>query len=205
MKIGEVEVSDVVVVAVVGIVGSTVAPLIAGLFNARTTRAQLASRLREIQQQGDVEGAERERSRRIETRRVYLAPMAVKIHEYHTANGLAFSSMGLLRNPEERTPVVVGIIERTMQASLDKYGELASLRGQLSDPTLARLLDELEQAQTRLATGTAILSRVLLGNAPRDPDNDPNAVYLAAQRDLRALLVRVNKRIEDLLAGDPAE
>jgi len=201
---------DIALGALIGLGGTILGALIAGVTSYIITRIQIQARRDEINLQLSYQEKESYRNRIIESRKDVLLRLRNATSEWvecsHQQTNMnvrlkkAFKNKGESLEKELEIKKYIEVSERGEQI----LSQLQVLRGQLSDSTLDDLIEALSEKQ--IAIQTARIPLLEFFNNPKGADI--NTILSATQREeslrneLRKELLKVNKRIEELLSGE---
>jgi hypothetical protein len=199
--------------ALIGLVGAILGALIAGVTSYKIAKIQIQARHDEINLQLSYQEKESYRNRIIESRKDVLLRLRNATSEWvecsHQQTNMnvrlkkAFKNKG--ESPEKE-------LEIKKYIDVSQHGErilsqFQVLRGQLSDSTLDNFIEALWEKQSAIKTARIPLLEFF--NNPKEADI--NTILSATQREeslrneLRKELLKINKRIEELLSGEPSD
>lgn len=203
--------SDIVQGALIGIVGAIVGAIIAAVSSCIVTKLQINARREELSQQLNHQEREALIYRHIEARKDHIFQLRKTISEYvensHQVTNMnvrfkvAYES-GDAREKQREFKEYFNVLERGKQLA----SQLEILRGTLSDDKLDDLIKALLERQFEI--NVARMPLIEFFNNPKGADS--NTIERATQKEeslrnaQRKELIKINKRIEELLIGEPS-
>ena len=214
--------TDILLGAAIGTSGTVVGAVVAGLIYYRIAKLQinagreelnrkLAQQEYELNRKLAYQWEETRRDRLIEARKAHLDPLR------KTISGLAESSnksVAMLvrvqqaqkkKDPSELKQELE-LMEEVFHQSARFSSEVEILRGQVGDSKLDNLIQVVINAQSE--AGVRIMPLLRLFNNPQNVGvNSLEAAfgeYQLVLQELRSKLLAVNKRVEELLIGEPS-
>jgi hypothetical protein len=213
--------SDTVLIALIGVVGTAlsgiVVAVVSGWIYTRSTRLQLDAHRAEVSQQIRSQQEESRRGRIIEARKGYLIPFRDSLSSWIDTSLSADSAFLALQYAvqakSDPSPLVRDLEGRLMHAQ-ETLSELWKYLRQTSDATLFALVNDLWDSEEKASEGKKELAEVFFQLGVRAVNNDVDTqsfkgefdrakakgILMVKQRQEK--LATVNKRIEELLAGD---
>jgi hypothetical protein len=203
-------VSDIVLGALIGIGGAVVGSIITGYFSYKNTRLQVNTRREELNQQLSHQEREARLHRLIDARKDYLLSLRKTLGEWMECSNKAVAMLVRVgeAHKEKANSLELQQESKTFEAVSNQSAELTSqleiLRGQVSDSNLDNLIEAAKKAQ--YDAGLEMMPLVRFFNNPQNADTSSIEAalekYQSIIQGLRNHLLRINKRIEELLSGD---
>lgn len=216
--------SDAVLIALFGIIGTALSALLGavatGYITYRATKLQLNTQLETLGQQIRHQQEEARRNRIVEARKGYLMPLRKEllnyIHESTSQQGI-FISMELASQAGVDASAHFKLLENfkaQCEATFEASKKLHEYLGQISDSSLAALIDDLFGSETKSLPRLLSLaqSAMAFGASIRSGQADGETLTAEFQRQMSEIktlgsqrqvrLTAVNKKIEELLSGD---
>ena len=176
-------------------------------------RVQTNARKEELSSQLYHQEQEAKLDRVIEARRDYLTPLRKAVSEWMKVANDSVSAIARVKAAETRGLSVadqaaeIKHLTEVLDNSQEITSELEILRGQGSDLMLESLITEAQSGQS-----DASMAMLKLGKLFNDPQNVSTDDLEAAVsqhngiiQELRKKLLEINKRIEQLLTGEPSK
>jgi len=194
--------SDIVVGALIGVVATALGSIIIGIINYKRSKSQQ----RYNEQQAQIDRLVRDRERvLVPLREVMSKWMQITKQDQQMLVRLEKAYNERNNNPQELERELERYKE-TAEKSTQVTSELAVLQGQISDSVLDQMIEAAKKAHWETAPERTKL--VQLFNNPQNMDTNSllSAVekYDSILNNLRGYLLTVNKRIEELLSGEPS-
>lgn len=203
--------SDIVLGALIGVGAAALGAIITGIINYKNSRLQISAAREQLGQQLDHHEREAQRNRLIESRKGFLLDLRHKLSEQVDCSGSqlamivrfdkAYKENPNSRRTQQETEKFFEVSNRWQQLS----SQVAILCGQVSDSKLYELIESVRQTQYMVETQRLPLIRFF-----NNPGNaNANTIEAALQKDealrkeINNQLLQVNKRIEELLSGEP--
>jgi len=203
-------VSDIVQGALIGIAGAIVGAIIAAVSSYIIAKSQINARRDELNQQLSHQEHEIRIHRLIEARKEHLFQLRRTISDYienmRQETNLSFRFINRIKNKDkslsdrQETQEFFGAMEKGKQL----YSQLETIRGQLSDNQLDDLINTFLEKYNEIEK-----ARLPIVDFLTNPQStsDPNTEYFLKQEKLlrdaqRKEIIKINKRIEDLLSGE---
>lgn len=200
--------SDALIIAFLGVTGTLLAGLVSNWINIRGLRVQITAQSHALQEELRQRNEEARRARLSEARSSYLVPFRQKllgalgsIQSYQSASEQwVTTNYGSIT--EGQAKELDDNLRHWQQVLAEATAEIMTYSIQFSDPLLLKLFDELwrnEVEASRSLASFLIPSSwfSVLSEHARFKE------LLEGTRDKRnILLIKMNKRIEELLAGD---
>ncbi len=176
------------------------------------TKSQNDARLDELRLRLDRESEEAKRNRVIEARKSYLVPLREVLSKWLRASNDNYSAAVRFQAAQEKgdearlRETFIELLKQ-MEESRGLSIQLDIHRGQISDAKLDQLIERATKADSNTAVERMRLVDWLNKNAALDAATIRAewSRYEAILSQLRAELVPINKRIEELLSGEPYE
>lgn len=205
--------SELVLGALIGIGGAIVGAIIGSLSSYMVTRLQISARREEMSQQLSHQEREARRNKLIEARKDLLLRLRNTLSEWVECSHRQTNMIVKLKDAREKYDKAspsrqLEIIEFKEVSERGKQvsSQFDILRGQVSDSKLDSLIEAVRETQYKVDTARMPLIRFF-----NDPGSaDINTLESAFQTDetLRKTVwkqvLQVNKRIEELLSGEPS-
>lgn len=200
---------EIVQGALIGIGGAIVGAIIAAISSYRIARSQIDARRYEIEQQFKYKEKEARINRLIEAQREHLNKLRKTISEYmensiQATNMIARFDKAFKEGGETRIQENTRELFQTMEQGKNLMSQLNALRNQLSDNVLDDMINTVLEKQFEL--GVARMPLVEFFNDPKGADSKTIESARKKEETLigrqRQELIKINKRIEELLSGE---
>ncbi len=199
----EVKLPDIVLGALIGAIATAAGSIIIGFINYKNAKLQLSH-----------QGREAKRNRLIEARKDLLLRLRHTLSEWVDVSNMQVNMVERLKNAfekyEESSPArQLEIIEFNKVSEQGKQisSQFEILRGQVSDNTLSNLIEAVRETQYEVDTARMPLIRFF--NNPSGADISSLESAFREDESLRKKVwkqvLQVNKRIEELLSGEPSD
>ncbi len=203
---------DIVLGALIGVVSAALGAVITGIINHRNAKLQINARRDELNQQLSHQEREAQRNSLIEARKDLLLPLRNAISEWvecsHQVTNMTVRFKNALKEDKAspsrqlETKEFWEVMERGKRLS----SQLRILHGQISDDMLDKRIEALRKTQYEVDLERMPLLRFV--NNPGSADIDTLEAALQKDESVRKKVwnqvVQVNKRIEELLIGEPS-
>ena len=205
--------SDIVLGGLIGIVGAVVGAIIAAFISYKIANLQINASREELLQQQKYNEQQARIDRLVKARENVLIPLREILSKWMEFTKQDQQMLVRLEkaykeranNPQELERELERYKETDEKSTL-VTSELAVLQGQISDLTIEHRIEAAKKAHWETA-----LERTKLGQLFNNPQNiDTKSLLSAIKRNdlilnnLRGYLLTVNKRIEELLSGEPS-
>jgi hypothetical protein len=206
--IKEVKLPDIVLGALIGVISAVVGWVI----SYRTSRMQINARRDELNQQLSYQEKEVQKKSLIESRKDYLLKLRSNISEWienshRQTNMIVRLEKAIKSGDSTKEQSEIRAFNEVTKRGAQISSQFDVLRGQVSDNTLDKLIEAVRETQYKVNT-----ARMPLINFFNDPKGaDIKTLESAMQKDelLRKEVskhaLQVNKRIEELLSGEPSD
>ncbi len=209
---------DIVLGGLIGIGGAIVGAIIAAISSYRIARLQINTRREELSQQHKYDEQQARIDRLVRDRERVLVPLREVLSKWMQVTKQDQQMLVRLEKAYKRVKEVytkdnAAELEKELQVykevagkSTEVTSELAVLQGLISDSTLDKMIEAAKNAHWETAPERTELDRLF--NNPQNTDT--NALLSSIEKydsilnNLRGYLLTVNKRIEDLLSGEPS-
>ena len=203
--------SDIVLGALIGVGAVVVGSIITGVINHRNSKLQISARRDEVNQQLSHQEREAKIGRIINSREKVLILLREAINrslELSNNHLVLMVQMGEASRKEDKTEYRAAIKrwEEASDESKEAKSTLEILIGQLSDSQLLRMIEEVKASQEG-EKGKVVEVSVLA----HQPESMNIETMKRLNRELREFhnitlskLLPLNKRIEELLSGEPS-
>ena len=199
---------DIVLGALIGVISAVVGWVI----SYRTSRMQINARRDELNQQLSYQEKEAQRNRLIESRKDYLLRLRNTASEWveyshREINMIVRLDTAIKSGDTSKEQSEIREFNEVTEQGKQVSSKFDMLRGQVSDNTLDSLIEAVRETQYEVNTVRMPLIRFF--NNPGSADI--NTLNSAVQKDeslhkeVRKQLLQVNKRIEELLSGEPSD
>ena len=201
---------DIVLGALIGVVSAVVGYIM----SYRNTKLQLDARRNELNQQLSYQEREAKRNRLIEARKDLLLRLRHTLSEWVDVSNMQVNMIERLKNAfekyEESSPArQLEIIEFNKVSEQGKQisSQFEILRGQVSDNTLSNLIEAVKETQYEVDTARMPLIRFFNNPSGSDISSLESAFREdeSLHRKVWKQVLQVNKRIEELLSGEPSD
>ncbi len=205
--------SDIVLGALIGVGAAVLGSIITGIISYKNSKLQINARHEELNQQLSHQEREARRNRLIEARKELLLDLRRTISEWVEYSNQQVNMTVRLKNAVERYDNAsperqLEIMEFTRVSERMKQltSQLEILRAQVSDSILGNLIEAVRVKQFEVEWERMPLLRFF--NNPEGADAD--TLESAFQKDellreeIQNRVLQVNKRIEELLSGEPS-
>jgi hypothetical protein len=193
--------SEIVQGALIGISGAIVGAVITAIIAYINTKSQLNLRIYELKT-----------DRLIKTREGVLIPLRKALNmwsEYSTKEMILMVQMGEASKKDDKTELKIAI--KRWEEAANKRDEarfdLKMLVGQLSDSQLLQMIKEVETAQTN--ENSKVIEITFLAHKPESMNFETMKKLNEEAQKFHNItlnkLLPVNKRIEELLSGEPSK
>ncbi len=185
--------------------------IIAGVINYKNSQLQINARRDELNQQQTYNAQQAKIDRRIKLREGVLIPLKEVVSRWMEASNKDQQMVVRLKTAHERkdNPEEIAKEDKLWVEASDKAmqitSELAVLQGQLSDSTLAQMIETAIEAYWETSREGTRLHLILAKPNNLDTNSQLSVIkeYRSIHNKLRGYLLTVNKRIDDLLIGEP--
>jgi len=204
--------SDTVIIAFLGIAGTALSGIIAavvtGLFNRSTLQKQLDSQIGSLREELGQRNEEARRARLSDTRKTYLIPLREKllgilasILAYHGA-AAQWATTNFGSTTQGEIDELTENLQHWQQTLADASADYATYTTQISDPLLLELVEALWRNEVQ--AGSKLSPFVVSGTWYSNPIEYQQFRELldGTRNDRSELLIKMNNRIEELLAGE---
>jgi len=194
------------------ILGYILGASITGIISYLIARQQISARREEIKQQLDHQDQESQINRLIEARKEHILPLRKTISEYvlnrnQVVNMMVRLDEALKSGNSARIQENAQEYYETTERGKTLTSQLQILRGQLGDQKLSDLIKTLLDKQSEID-----LARMPIVRLFNNPGSENIATLEAVEQKEESLfeeqrkeLVKINRRIEELLSGHPYE
>ena len=199
---------DIVLGALIGVISA----IVGWIISYRTSRMQINARRDELNQQLSYQEREAQRNRLIESRKDYLLRLRNTVSEWveyshREINMIVRLDAAIKSGDTSKKQSEIREFNEVSEQGKQVSSKFDMLRGQVSDNTLDSLIEAVRETQYEVNTARMPLIRFF--NNPGSADT--NTIESAIQEDeslhkeVRKQLLQVNKRIEELLSGEPSD
>jgi len=206
--------SEIVLGALIGVGAVIVGSIITGIINYKNSKLQICARRDELNQQLSHQEREAQRNSLIESRKELLLDLRHTVSEWVECSHKQVNMIVRLKNAFEKYDDA----SSARQSEIREFNEVSErgkqlssqldiLRGQVSDNKLDNLIEAVRERQ--YAVDTARMPLIRFFNNPGNAD--ANTIDSALKKDellikeIRQQIRQVNKRIEELLKGEPSD
>ncbi|MBA7605765.1 hypothetical protein ES703_12900 [subsurface metagenome] len=203
--------SDIVLGALIALGSAILVTIITGIINYKNSTLQINAHHDELRQQHTYDEQQARIDRLIKLREGVLLPLREVVSRWIEASNKSHLMAVRLKTAHERkySPEEIASEDKLWRESGDKAeqitSELAVLQGKLSDSTLIQMIETAIEAYWETSQ-EAIKLQFILSNPKDSNTNSLLSVikeYRSILNKLRGYLLTVNKRIDDLLIGEP--
>jgi len=204
--------SDILLGALIGLGGAVLGSIIMGVISYVISKLQINARRDELNQQLTYNEKQAQINRLIELRKPVLIRLKEVVSRWMQTSVEAQQMTVRLKaayskkdNPEERARESK-LWKESGDKSAQISSELAVLQGQLSDSTLAQMIENVIETYWVISQELTKLQLILTNPKDLDSNSLLSVIkeYRSIQNKLRGYLLNVNKRIDDLLSGEPS-
>lgn len=205
--------SDIVLGALIGISGAIVGAIIAALSSYIITRLQINARREELNQQLSYQEREAQRARLIESRKDLLHRLRNTISEWVDCSNRQINMIVRL----EKAFKEYDDASAARQLEIHEFNEVSErgkqvasqfeiLRRQVSDNKLSELIEAVTETQYEVNTARQPLIRFFNNPSGVDANTIESALHKdeSLRNEVSKKVLQVNKRIEELLSGEPS-
>lgn len=198
----------------IGICGAIVGAIIAALSSYKIAQLQINARREELSQQQKYNEQQARIDRLIKARENFLIPLRETLSKWMELTKQDQQMLVRLEkaygernnNPQELERELERYKE-TAEKSTQVTSDLAILQGQISDFILDQMIENAKKAHWETAPERTELDRLF--NNPQNIDTNSLLSkvekYNSILNNLRGYLISANKRIEELLSGEPSK
>ena len=200
--------SDIVWVALFGVAGTVLVAIVSGYITYRVTKSQSNTRSDELRLQLAYQEQEAQRDRLVEARKGYLIPIREVMSEWMQGSNAVVMAIARVQaakvgDNSKRYKEEVENFNLTSERIQQSSSKLETLRGQISDRTLQEEIGTAQKAQEALSPAILKLTRLFNDATASTKLIETALVEFNSIRDqLRAKLIDVNKRVEELMTGE---
>lgn len=204
---------DIVLGALIGIGGGIVGAIIGALSSYIITNRQINARRDEFNQQLSHQDKKAQREWLIQDRKEYLSPLRHTLSEWvecsHQQTNMTVRLKTALGEYDEGSAERKAEIQKFLKVTeriTNLTSRLAILSGLISDGMLDKLIDVVKAIQLEVATQRMPMLRFYQNPSEANADT----IESVMQKDelllkkVRSQVLKVNKRIEELLSGEPS-
>jgi hypothetical protein len=201
--------SEIAQGALIGIIGTIVGAIITGIISYKISKQQINARREELKEQMAHEAQEAKINRLIEARKERLHQLRKTLSDYvecsHQDINMGVRFFKVIKNKDtimskQETKEFFKVAELGKQLT----SQLEKLHGELSDNKLDDFIGNLLKKQLGINTARMPIIRFL--NNPREADSNVIEQAMNEEESLRNIqrkeLIKINKRIEELLSGE---
>lgn len=203
--------SDIILGALIGVGGAALGSIITGIIAYYRSKQQISARSQELSQQLAYNEQQARINRQIKLRERSLIPLKEAVSKWLVAQNkeqVMIVRMETAYNKKSDSKEIaqeIKLWEESGKNNLQVTSELEALQGQLSDSTLNQMI-EIAKESCWEASQEGIRLLFIISN-PKDSDTNlmlrTIKEYRSHLNKLRGYLFTVNKRIDDLLIGEP--
>ena len=210
--------SDIVLGAIIGFAASALGTIITGIINYKNSKLQVSASREQLAMQHKYQEEQSRIDRLVESRENVLIPLREALSRWMEISNQGHKNISRVEGSlekfkkepaskelREKLEKEVRLYEEASSRSQEASEELAVFQGQISDATLDQLIEAAKRVELAAAIGRGALLRIF--DDPFSVDDD--TIQAAHGKDnqmleeMRKALLRVNKRIEQLLNGEP--